>query len=109
MKYVFYTLALITAVGAVVAFFVTRGRRGEPSLDLSRRLEVIDAEVEARKLEVQLGHEEAVRRLEVQYAQELQVMDECMRVEADRLRGDPVALSRLLAEYSNGRWWTSAR
>ena len=98
-KYWKYLLAGLGALGAFFVWRLSKGSRGVPAQAyLKSQLKVIDAQLEARNLEVELGAERAVDVLKTQHAEKLAQLDSARQARVQELSQDPVKLARLLAE-----------
>lgn len=96
MKYLWYVLAILGAIAGVLLFVLAGGRGKLP--DLKKDFKRIDATAEAKKLKAKLGHQEAVEAIEEKHKEKLNALDERQKAEAQRLRSDPVALSKFLVD-----------
>lgn len=61
------------------------------------------ADAKAEKLEAEVGHAEAVTKIENEYHETIAKLEIRQAIEAKRLRADPRALSRFLARAANGK------
>lgn len=81
--------------GALVVWLVTR-KQPFPQAEIKRELNVIEADAEASRLIAEKGHEAAVKEVQAQYEQAKSELDDKTKQEAEMLKNEPVALSRLL-------------
>lgn len=98
MRYLWYLAALLGALAGLVLFITSGGRGKLPSLKKDFRR--INAEADAKKLVAKKGHDEALRAIEEKHKEALDGLDSEQKEEADRLRRDPVALSKYLADLA---------
>lgn len=87
-------------IAAIVIVIVTVGAVRP---DIKREIEVAKADAEATKLEAKVGWEEAVKRIEEEHKTTLESLNGSQRFQAEKLKEDPVALSRFLVRAGSGK------
>jgi len=90
----YWYLPLIAGV-AIIGYLAFRGRGGR-WWDVKHELEVIEAGRQAREAKACLGAAQAAEQVREQHAEALALLDVDQAKEAERLKADPVALSRFL-------------
>jgi hypothetical protein len=90
-------------LAAVAGFLVSR-KRGSPLQTTKVELEAIRAGADARRVEAELGAEQARRHVEKAHMEALMRLDEEQAKQAAELRDDPIALAKFLvrAGHRNG-------
>lgn len=86
-------------LGAVLGWWLTRGRKGLPPLkQIEGELKAIAAGSEARELRAKLGAKDAAEQVRKQHAEAIQKLDAEQVKKAEALKEDPVALSKFLVK-----------
>jgi hypothetical protein len=99
----YWYVPLLVCAGIVGWIFVQKilGNPGIDPLKLAQsELEAIDAKRQARNLKLELGAEQATRRVKVKYAQKLAALNEQEKAEAADLEQDPEKLALFLARVT---------
>lgn len=91
-------VAVVCGVGA----FILGSRRGNKRAR-DAMMKVVQGEVDAEKLELELGRREAVAVIKAKHAEELEKLDDEAKLEAEKLSSDPVALSDFLVNAGKER------
>lgn len=98
----YWRLPLFIA-GVILVWLLFRRWKGgaqPPMESIQRELQAIRAGAEANRLRAKLGAEKALQIVEKKYQQALADLDERQKIQADRLRDDPEALTRFIIRGS---------
>jgi len=81
---------------AVLSFVLwsMRIRKGNPLDGVQTEIDVINATAEMKKIQAQQGRLIALAKIEVEYREELNALDEDQKKLAKKLRADPVRLAK---------------
>lgn len=90
----------LLAVAAVAGWYFTRDK-GSPLKRVRDELKVIEVGAAARKVQAEMGKDKALALVEAARERELETLDAKQKLKAEKLKSDPVALSRLLARHGN--------
>ncbi len=82
--------------GVLLLWILTAGRKMPPVSTVKRELEAIRAGAEAREMQLIMGKEAAVKRLQKERADAIAALNAKQAQRAKELENDPVALSKFL-------------
>lgn len=89
----------LVVLGGIFLFVMSRGKES-PSKILFTELDAIKAGSDAKKVQAEKGAEIASEEVRKKHAEALKKLDEEQKAEAERLKNDPVALSKFLIRAS---------
>lgn len=91
-----YVYLLIGIVTALVVYQLLKQQPEKAAKSLEEAFDAFEAEAQVTKLEAAVGKAEAVARVEEVYHEQIKKLSAEQKAKADKLRNDPVALSRFL-------------
>lgn len=86
---------------SLVFWLASRGKRSPPVDVITRELAAIREGDRVRREVADIGKTRALENLSDDYAHELSVLDERLRKKAERLKNDPVSLSKFLVRIGS--------
>jgi vacuolar-type H+-ATPase subunit H len=99
-----YGWIVLFVLGAVAALVLTGGKARWPvAKEIDATKKAAEAEAKAAKLEAQIGHAEAVKKIEEDYRATIDTLEERQKKEAVELRKNPRKLSRFLARAASSK------
>jgi predicted Holliday junction resolvase-like endonuclease len=96
MRWLKYLWLPVSIAFGVLAWILFRERTTKQIPDPKVEIRAIRAEVEAKKLEIELGKEKALQKIEEQYQAEREKLTESQQKRAEELRSNPDRLAAFL-------------